>query len=552
MSLFSTRLPTIQARISALVVACVLPTALAATLLLYRDFVMERASVERSTVDTARALHQLIDRELSGAEATLRVLSTSPHLKSGDLKSLYGQAEEILQNTDGAGDVAFVLCDANGQQLLNTLKPYGTALPQHGDAAHFSDLKLVAQPVISELFTGGVATQPLVAVEMAIPAPSRGNRPVYILSLEFLSGRFAEILERQHLPAGQIIALLDRNGAVVAHAPQAQHLAGTRIAPALMEHMKSAGEGTVETDVLGNSTSLIAFSRSALSNWTLFIGMPREAITGGLWESVSLVAAGTLLLLALGLMLAKFIGDRISRSIKGLVKPALALGHGQVVTVPPLLLREADDVGQALVKAARLIEQRTAERDFAKQTVKQLGEVTQKFEYQACHDELTGLGNRMLFNQLIKSGIESCAAHGDRLIVFYIDVDDLKAVNDRYGHMVGDDLLRQFAARLKGGLREFDVTARLGGDEFAAILLHANPTYAEATAHSLIDTLSRPYQIGELTVSTSASIGVAGYPDSATTTEDLLRRADLAMYRAKNNGKRRCVLYDQSMDQERA
>jgi diguanylate cyclase (GGDEF)-like protein len=267
-----------------------------------------------------------------------------------------------------------------------------------------------------------------------------------------------------------------------------------------------------------------------------------------LWESASLIIVGTLLLLALGLALAKLIGDQISRSIRGLVAPALALGRGNIVTVPALHLREADDVGQALIKAAKLIEQRTKERDHAKQAFRRLGEVKQKFEYQAYHDELTGLGNRMFFNQVIKSGIETCARNSDRLIVFYIDVDDFKAVNDHYGHTVGDELLRQFAARLKAGVREFDVTARLGGDEFAAILMRANPAHAEATAHALIDTLSRPYQIGDLTVSTSASIGVASYPDSATTAESLLQQADTAMYRAKTSGKRRCIIFDKSID----
>ncbi|HSY28690.1 MAG TPA: GGDEF domain-containing protein, partial [Burkholderiaceae bacterium] len=164
------------------------------------------------------------------------------------------------------------------------------------------------------------------------------------------------------------------------------------------------------------------------------------------------------------------------------------------------------------------------------------------------HDALTGLANRVLFNEIIKNGIEACEGSSENMIVFYIDVDDFKRINDSYGHAVGDELLRLFAARLKTGLRESDVTARLGGDEFAAILMRTNLSHAKATAEVLVDSLSRPYVVANLTLTTSASIGIAGYPDSASTPELLLRQADIAMYQAKSLGKRRCAVYDPSMD----
>jgi len=542
MALFSTRLPTIQARISALVVACVLPAALASTLLLYRDYRMERANVERSMVDTARALSQVIDRELISAEATLRVLSTSSHLKDGDLQNFYWQTREILQDVPST---SFALCNAHGEELINTSIPNGSTLTTHGNANHFSKVISARQPVISDIFTGEISKLPQVAVELAMP---EGKKTSYVLSMDFLPAHFSEILEQQRLSRELVISLLDSSQTVIASTDQPDQLTAIKLSPDVLEQMNNRVEGTVELSNPQGAPALFAFNRSGLSNWTLVIAVPSESILGNLWETVSLLIVGNLLLLALGLILAQVIGNQISKSIKGLVAPALALGHGNAVIVPGLKLREADDVGKALVKAAKLIQQRTVERDLATQAAQHIREVKQKFEYQAYHDALTGLANRVLFNEIIKNGIEACEGSSENMIVFYIDVDDFKRINDSYGHAVGDELLRLFAARLKTGLRESDVTARLGGDEFAAILMRTNLSHAKSTAEVLVDSLSRPYVVANLTLTTSASIGIAGYPDSAATPELLLRQADIAMYHAKSLGKRRCAVYDPSMD----
>jgi diguanylate cyclase (GGDEF)-like protein len=544
MALFSNRLPTIQARISALVVACVLPAALAASLLLYRDYRMERANVERSTVDTARALSQVIDRELIGAEATLRILSSSPYLRNGDLQSFYQQTQEILQ---GDPSTVFVLCDVKGKELINTLMPYGSELTTHGNANRFGRISHSAQPVISNLFASEIMQRQLVAVELAV---TQGKRAPYILSMEFIPARFGAILDQQRLPQDQVISLLDGAQAIIASTGQPDQPRAIKLDAGVLQEMNHRTEGTIEVDRPHQESALFAFNRSSLSNWTLVIAGPSATILGTLWEAVSLIVVGTLLLLVIGLILAHAIGNRISKSIRNLVAPALALGHGNAVIVPALHLREADDVGQALLKAEKLIQLRTVERDMATQTAQRIHEVKQKFEYQAYHDALTGLANRVLFNEIIKSGIAACASNSESLIVLYIDIDDFKQINDRYGHAVGDEMLSLIAARLKAALRESDVTARLGGDEFAAILLHTNLIHAKATADLLVDLLSRPYVTTNLTLTTSASIGVASYPDSASTAEILLRQADTAMYRAKALGKQRCALYDPSMDKD--
>jgi diguanylate cyclase (GGDEF)-like protein len=226
------------------------------------------------------------------------------------------------------------------------------------------------------------------------------------------------------------------------------------------------------------------------------------------------------LLLLCTLVLAWSIGGRIARSIHGLSGPALALGYGGAVTVPPLHLKEADEVGQALVKASKML---------------------QEAQHRGHHDGLTGLANRVLFDEIVEHDLAICGRTEAPLAVLYVDLDGFKAVNDTHGHATGDELLCAVAARLKNGIRSSDLAARLGGDEFAIVLVNTNMEAAATVAGKLADSVSMPYSIGQLRIEISASIGVAGYPDSGTSSEALLRSADETMYKAKSGRKRQIV-----------
>jgi diguanylate cyclase (GGDEF)-like protein len=159
--------------------------------------------------------------------------------------------------------------------------------------------------------------------------------------------------------------------------------------------------------------------------------------------------------------------------------------------------------------------------------------------HDAYHDELTGLANRTLFNEIIQQQLALCRRTEDQLAVLFVDLDGFKGINDHYGHAVGDELLRALAKRLTAGLRNSDIAARFGGDEFAAILVQADRDAAATVAAKLVDSLSKPYAIGALTITASASIGVADYPRCGDSGDALLQRADEAMYQAKQQGRHR-------------
>ncbi len=157
--------------------------------------------------------------------------------------------------------------------------------------------------------------------------------------------------------------------------------------------------------------------------------------------------------------------------------------------------------------------------------------------YQATHDSLTGLPNR---HQLVTELDELLLETDEQLSVLFVDLDGFKSVNDRYGHGAGDDLLVRVAERLRDVLRPVDFLARLGGDEFVIVLRGLGPADAERLATRVVSVLEMPFIAGGVEVQISASIGVAsGSNDSSS--ERLIRQADVAMYRAKAMGRGQAV-----------
>jgi diguanylate cyclase (GGDEF)-like protein len=167
--------------------------------------------------------------------------------------------------------------------------------------------------------------------------------------------------------------------------------------------------------------------------------------------------------------------------------------------------------------------------------------------HQAFHDSLTGLANQALFADRVKHALARAARRQTQLAVLFVDLDDFKTVNDSLGHTAGDALLMAVGERLRDCLRATDTAARLGGDEFA-LLVEDLRSQAEATALAdrLIATFNEPFLIAGREIVVGASIGIA-FDDTHITIEQLLRNADLAMYTAKRDGKRRYAIFETEM-----
>ncbi|WP_300667303.1 diguanylate cyclase [Desulfoluna sp.] len=157
--------------------------------------------------------------------------------------------------------------------------------------------------------------------------------------------------------------------------------------------------------------------------------------------------------------------------------------------------------------------------------------------YMAYHDPLTGLKNRKAFYERLEHDILRAKRYGGQVVLFYIDIDRFKKVNDTLGHEAGDEVLQEITRRLVENLRQCDCVARVGGDEFAVVLDNAGGCEVDVVFRKVVSMLAQPYQVGDRIVDyVSGSVGVASFPEDAVTANDLIRVADSAMYLAKRGG----------------
>jgi diguanylate cyclase (GGDEF)-like protein len=181
------------------------------------------------------------------------------------------------------------------------------------------------------------------------------------------------------------------------------------------------------------------------------------------------------------------------------------------------------------------------------QSLAELSRLKEQLRYQAYHDPLTGLANRVMFAEQVERQLASLAS-GTVLAVLFLDIDDFKVVNDTLGHAAGDRLLGQVAERIKGCIRSDDLAARLGGDEFAILLIDDEElANANAIAARIIDGLRVSFAVHGQELTVGGSIGIAVGRGSGQRSDELLRNADVAMYTAKAGGKGRVAVFDPTM-----
>jgi diguanylate cyclase (GGDEF)-like protein len=502
--------PTIRARLVMLVLACLIPPSISVAAWVSYNYDQAKKQQATESIAMARAMVSALDRELAGIQAALAALATSPHLSNGNFPAFHRQAQEVER---ALGVINIVLIDGGFQQRVNTIRPPGSPLPVESNPPTRAIFQ-TSRPLTTDLFLAPIMKKHAVAV--AVPV-LKADKVLYALGATIRPERLSEILSRQRLAPGWTGAIIDSAGTVVVRSRQVETFVGTRESPSLMRRMGAAPEGYLESTTAEGMRVVSAFSRSATSNWAVVIEMPSEDLAQELWRSLRWLLAAMVLLFSASVGLAWGIGNTIARAISGLTGFATLIGERrQIGAMPRLGVREAEEVGRALVSASEKL--LTA-------------------EHNAHHDALTGLANGRLFHEFVNRQLALCRRNGTRLAVLFIDLDGFKSVNDRCGHEIGDRLLCSVAARLASSIRSSDVAARLGGDEFAVLLVDPDLDRVPAIVRKILDVISAPYEIQGHTLQVSASAGAAAFPGCGENSEQLLKRADEAMYGAKSSGK---------------
>ena len=189
--------------------------------------------------------------------------------------------------------------------------------------------------------------------------------------------------------------------------------------------------------------------------------------------------------------------------------------------------------------------------NFVDITVRKLLE--QQLQRQAFYDALTGLPNRLLFTDRLEHAVEGARRRGEPVALLFLDLDGFKAVNDRFGHASGDEALAAVASRLAGLVRREDTLARIGGDEFTVLLEGAHAENdALHVAERVVLAMRKPFDLWGHRLRLGVSVGLAVSEPGSAEASELLRRADIALYRAKAVGKSRVVTYHEGMSLEAA
>lgn len=350
---------TIRAKLIQVVLTLVIPGWIAIAGVIYSFYREERAHLLQNTVGISRALMSAVDRELVSSIAVAQVLATSESLFPEDFSAFHRKATSLLPLGFGGH---FVLTAPSGQQVVNTLVPYGDPLPMNGYMALQRELFETGKPVIGNLVIGTIAKKPFASVQVPV---YRGGEIKYTLGMSIIPERLNEILMQQKLPPNWIAVVFDKSGVIVARTHYSERFVGERGAEGALQAISEHSDGTIEIITREGIPAVAAFSRSEISQWAVSIGIPLAELPLASKSYLLVSALCAFILLLIGLGFASYQSTQIARAISGLIPPAVALGLGEAPKIPRRVIREADEVAQALDRTYHLLRRRTGERDVA-------------------------------------------------------------------------------------------------------------------------------------------------------------------------------------------
>jgi hypothetical protein len=308
----------------------------------------ERAAALRGLHETANGIALLVERELYSAEAALRVLASSNHLSNGNMAAFYEQARIINKGPDGW----VVLLDENGQQIINTIIPFGTRLPPPAAGTHVEQVLVKNGTFVSGVITGSASQR--LATTLSIPVVLKNGRQ-YVLAKTFSTEHFNRLISSARVPPQWLVAIIDGQGRFIARSQNKEELVGKQASPELVAAMHQHENGQIRHKTLEGTDVYDAFTQSSLSGWNIAIAAPVALIEYSARRAALVAALGMLAAIICAAGAALLFGGRLVQSIKRAAHAAVELGQGKLPQHATSHVVEVNELHAALREAALLV-----------------------------------------------------------------------------------------------------------------------------------------------------------------------------------------------------
>ena len=536
-----------------LVAALSCPLALVVGYGIYHDLQQDIAHTKASLRTLAQTMVNNTGYKLANAQHMLEQVAKRPLVRQLDPAHCDQILKDVLALNQGFANVTYT--DAHGVVVCSALPPPNDKPVQVGQFVWFQESLERQEFTVGAPFLGPI-TNKWVSV-LSSPIWNDQHELLGTVQLPLDLSAFDPKIPTQFLPEGSRFGFFNKDGVMVWRNLDPEKVIGTRPDADAARKIVAIRDGEFESLAIDGVVRYFSVVPMPQTGWVAFVGVPASSVYAAARQRALMSVLAAMFVLLLLTFLATAIARRIIRPISQLEQTARAIQAGvldaRAVTDGP---REISKVAQAFNAMAQQIQTSTLQMEGEISNRKQ---VEEQIRQMAFYDSLTKLPNRRLLIDRLSQTIAASKRNVCYGALKFLDLDNFKSLNDKYGHEVGDLLLSEVAQRLISCVREVDTVARFGGDEFVVILseLDADPAtsaaQASVTADKILTALSEPYRLTvkregqtETTLEhhCTASMGVAMFIDHDLSPETILKWADMAMYEAKGRGRNRVCFYD--------
>ena len=391
-----------------LVAGTLLPVVLFAVAVVYQLSIQERAASERRILLAARNLASIVERELSSTTRTLYALAASERLRQGNLKTFYSEAKRVEQTQ--ATWINVIVLTPEGQQVVNTIQPFGMPLPHTEEPKSLRRVVQTHQPTVGDL-TYSKLKPNLVGFPVRIPV-MRDDKLQYILTAIINHKAIAKVVQEQTSIDGEWTrTVLDGDGIVVTRTRNSERFVGKPGTPSFLKRIEEKSEDVYRDTTLEGIKVYVGFSRVKDTSWTAAVNVPVDVIEAPAQRAMWLVVGSGLALLVVSGIGAFILSRQISRSITSAALAAEALANGEYPQINPLLIKEVVLLGKSLEFAANLLSQRERERtenlmraEAAREEAEAANRIKDEFLTVLSHELRSPLNPILGWSNLLRSG----------------------------------------------------------------------------------------------------------------------------------------------------